>query len=75
MVEDFLDKTPAPFSSPFLRLTKLHAAGVSLNVVELIAGDASNTVLGQVYVHRDQLPLSLLAEGWRNCGTMTWCGG
>lgn len=44
-------------------ITKLHAAGVPLNHVEVLAGHSSNTVHGQVYVHRDKLPLSLLREG------------
>jgi len=44
-------------------ITKLHAAGVASNIVEVLAGHASNSVHGQVYVHREGLPLSLLREG------------
>lgn len=44
-------------------ITKLHAAGVAPNLVEVLAGHASNNIQGQVYVHRDNLPLSLLRDG------------
>lgn len=44
-------------------ITKLHAAGVSYNIVEVIAGHSADNVHGQVYLHRDQLPLSLLKKG------------
>ncbi|MDE3042627.1 MAG: tyrosine-type recombinase/integrase, partial [Nitrospirota bacterium] len=44
-------------------ITKLHAAGVPHNVVEILAGHAAQSVHGQTYVHRDQLPLSLLRDG------------
>lgn len=43
-------------------ITKLHAAGVHSNIVEVLAGHASNSVHGQVYVHREGLPLSLLRD-------------
>jgi len=44
-------------------ITKLHAAGVPSSMVEVLAGHASNSEYGQVYVHREGLPLSLLREG------------
>lgn len=44
-------------------ITKLHAAGVSREVVEVLAGHAADNVHGRVYVHREKLPLSLLREG------------
>ncbi len=43
-------------------VTRLHAAGVAQNLVEIIVGHASNTVHGGTYVHRDNIPLKLLAE-------------
>jgi integrase len=44
-------------------ITKLHAAGVAHSTVEVLAGHASNNVHGQVYIHREGLPLSLLKDG------------
>ncbi len=44
-------------------ITKLHAAGVSREVVEILAGHSAENVHGRVYVHREKLPLSLLREG------------
>lgn len=44
-------------------ITKLHAAGVQANNVEMLAGHASNTVNGSTYTHRENIPLSLLREG------------
>jgi integrase len=44
-------------------IKKLHAAGVPQNIVEVLAGHASQNVHGQVYVHREGLPLNLLREG------------
>lgn len=43
-------------------ITRLHAAGVPTNLVEILVGHASNTVHGMVYVHREDIPLKLLAE-------------
>ena len=43
-------------------ITRLHAAGVPKNIVEILVGHASNTVHGTVYVHREDIPLKLLAE-------------
>lgn len=43
-------------------ITRLHAAGVPTNLVEILVGHASNTVHGTVYVHREDIPLKLLAE-------------
>jgi integrase len=43
-------------------ITRLHAAGVPTNLVEILVGHASNTVHGTVYVHRENIPLKLLAE-------------
>jgi integrase len=48
-------------------ITKLHAAGVQANNVEMLAGHASNTVNGSTYTHRESIPLSLLrGGGWRS---------
>jgi integrase len=44
-------------------ITKLHAAGVQTNNVEMLAGHASNTVNGSTYTHRENIPLSLLRDG------------
>lgn len=43
--------------------TKLHAAGCPENIVKVLTGHADSDVHGKVYVHREQLPLSLLKEG------------
>ena len=44
-------------------ISKLTGAGVPHNVCEMLAGHAAAGVHGQVYVHRDSLPLSLLRDG------------
>jgi len=44
-------------------ITRLHAAGVAHSTVEVLAGHASNNVHGQVYVHREGLPLKMLKDG------------
>lgn len=44
-------------------ITKLHAAGVQANHVEMLAGHTSNTVNGSTYTHRENIPLSLLRDG------------
>jgi integrase len=44
-------------------ITKLTSAGVPHNVCEMIAGHSASGVHGQVYVHRDNIPLSLLQDG------------
>lgn len=44
-------------------ITKLTSAGVPHNVCEMIAGHSASGVHSQVYVHRDNIPLSLLREG------------
>lgn len=44
-------------------ITKLTSAGVPHNVCEMIAGHSASGVHGQVYVHRNNIPLSLLRDG------------
>jgi integrase len=44
-------------------ITKLHAAGVANNLAEVLVGHSADNVHGQVYVHRENLPLSLLRDG------------
>jgi hypothetical protein len=44
-------------------ISKLTGAGCPHNVCEMLAGHAASGVHGQVYVHRDSIPLSLLREG------------
>ena len=44
-------------------INKLHAVGCPHNIAEVSAGYVSNTVRGQMYVHRERLPLSLLRDG------------
>lgn len=44
-------------------ITKLTAAGVPHNVCEMIAGHSASGVHGQVYVHRENIPLTLLLDG------------
>ena len=44
-------------------ITKLTSAGVAHNVCEMIAGHSASGVHSQVYVHRDNIPLSLLRDG------------
>lgn len=44
-------------------ITKLHAAEVQANNVEMLVGHASNTVNGSTYTHRENIPLSLLRDG------------
>jgi integrase len=63
--------TKAGFSDPALVLhslrhggiTKLTSAGVPHNVCEMIASHSASGVHSQVYVHRDNIPLSLLRDG------------
>lgn len=43
-------------------VTRLTAAGVSQDMREMLVGHASNTVHGQVYVHRDKMLLTMLKE-------------
>jgi integrase len=43
-------------------VTRLTAAGVPQDMREMLVGHASNTVHGQVYVHRDKMPLGMLKE-------------
>ena len=43
-------------------VTRLTAAGVPQDMREMIVGHASNTVHGQVYVHRDKMPLGMLKD-------------
>lgn len=64
-------ETKAGLSDPALVLhslrhggiTKLTSAGVPHNVCEMIAGHSASGVHSQVYVHRDNIPLSLLRDG------------
>jgi integrase len=44
-------------------ISKLTGAGCPHNVCEMLAGHAAAGVHGQVYVHREGVPLSLLREG------------
>ena len=44
-------------------ITKLTSAGVPHNVCEMIAGHSASGVHSQVYIHRDNIPLSLLRDG------------
>lgn len=44
-------------------ISKLTGAGCPHNVCEMLAGHAAAGVQGQVYVHRESVPLSLLREG------------
>ncbi|MBA3754401.1 MAG: hypothetical protein H0X01_09750 [Nitrospira sp.] len=43
-------------------MTRLTAAGVPQDMREMLVGHTSNTVHGQVYVHRDKMPLTMLKE-------------
>ena len=48
-------------------ITRLHAAGVPTNLVEILVGHASNTVHGTVYVHREDIRSScwlMRLSGW-----------
>ncbi len=43
-------------------VTRLTSAGVPQDMREILVGHASSTVHGQVYTHREQIPLKLLQE-------------
>ena len=43
-------------------ITRLMAAGVPQDMREMLVGHASESVHGQVYTHRDAIPLALLKE-------------
>jgi integrase len=43
-------------------ITRLTAAGVPQDMREMLVGHASDSVHGQVYTHRDAIPLALLKE-------------
>ena len=43
-------------------ITRLTAAGVPQDMGEMLVGHASESVHGQVYMHRDAIPLELLQE-------------
>ena len=44
-------------------ISKLTGAGCPQNVCEMLAGHSAAGVQGQVYVHRESIPLSLLSDG------------
>ena len=43
-------------------VTRLTAAGVPQDIREILVGHAAGNVHGQIYTHREQIPLSLLRQ-------------